>query len=67
MAHADGGGGDLDGVRATFAGDGRAERQHPRVSGLLAGLGATLPSLRRVLGPLMERRGRRVKARLESV
>ncbi len=56
--------GDIAALVLACAADGRPERQQPRSSGLLAGLGATLPSLRRVLGPLMERRGRRVKERL---
>ena len=46
------------------AADGRTERQRPRVSGLLAGAANLMPGLRRMLRPVMEARGRRVKERL---
>jgi short-subunit dehydrogenase len=46
--------------------DGRPERSIPRASGMLATLGYIAPSLRRVLRPLLERRGRRNKARLRA-
>ena len=43
------------------AADGRAERMTPRFGGYLATAGYLLPQLRRVLLPVMERRGRRNK------
>jgi len=46
--------------------DGKLERVTPRLSGLLATLGYVAPSLRRVLRPLLERRGRRNKAKLRA-
>jgi short-subunit dehydrogenase len=46
--------------------DGRAERSTPRLSGALATLGYVAPSVRRLLRPLLERRGRRNKARLRA-
>jgi hypothetical protein len=46
--------------------DGKLERATPRLSGALATLGYIAPSLRRALGPLLERRGRRNKARLRA-
>jgi short-subunit dehydrogenase len=45
------------------AADGKVERTAPRVSGYLATLGYLVPGLRRVLLPVMERRGRQVKER----
>jgi hypothetical protein len=42
--------------------DGRAERAHPVVSGVMANLGYLFPPLSRALRPLLERRGRRAKA-----
>jgi short-subunit dehydrogenase len=46
--------------------DGKPERATPRASSVLATLGYIAPSLRRVLRPLLERRGRRNKARLRA-
>jgi len=46
--------------------DGRVERAAPRVGGALATLGYLAPGLRRVLRPLLEREGRRRKARLRQ-
>ena len=46
------------------ASDGRRERTYPAAGGLLATLGYLLPSLRRRLKPLLERKGKRAKARL---
>jgi hypothetical protein len=46
--------------------DGRLERATPRLSGALATLGYVAPSVRRVLRPLLERIGRRNKARLRA-
>jgi short-subunit dehydrogenase len=48
------------------AADGTPERALPPASGYLATLGYLVPSLRRALRPLMERRGRQVKDRLRS-
>lgn len=45
------------------AADGRVERTAPRVSGYLATLGYLMPAVRRVLMPVMERRGRQVRER----
>ncbi|MCA9656416.1 MAG: SDR family oxidoreductase [Myxococcales bacterium] len=45
------------------AADGRVERMRPRLGGYLATLGYLLPSLRRVLLPTLERKGRAAKAR----
>jgi short-subunit dehydrogenase len=45
------------------AADGKVERVAPRVSGYLATLGYLFPIMRRVLMPVMERRGRQVKER----
>jgi short-subunit dehydrogenase len=42
--------------------DGRRERTIPARTGALARLGAAMPSLRRVLAPSMERRGKSAKA-----
>lgn len=44
------------------AADGAAERVIPRVTGYLATAGFLFPRLRRLLVPLMERKGKRVKA-----
>jgi hypothetical protein len=44
------------------AADGKPERMAPRLSGYLATLGYLFPSLRRLLVPIMEKKGRRVKA-----
>lgn len=44
--------------------DGKLERATPRMSGLLATLGYIAPSVRHVLRPMLERRGRRNKQRL---
>ncbi len=46
--------------------DGRLERATPRLSGALATLGYIAPSVRRVLRPLLERRGRRNKEKLRA-
>jgi short-subunit dehydrogenase len=46
--------------------DGRVERATPRMSGALATLGYLVPGLRRALRPLLEREGRRRKARLRQ-
>jgi short-subunit dehydrogenase len=46
--------------------DGRLERSTPRLSGALATLGYFAPPIRRVLRPLLERRGRRNKAKLRA-
>ena len=46
--------------------DGMVERTMPRMGGYLATLGYLMPGLRRVLGPVMERRGRRAKERWRS-
>jgi short-subunit dehydrogenase len=46
--------------------DGRLERTTPRLSGALATLGYIAPSVRRVLRPLLERRGRRNKEKLRA-
>jgi len=46
--------------------DGRPERSTPRLSGALATLGYIAPSVRRVLRPLLERRGRRNKEKLRA-
>lgn len=43
--------------------DGKRERALPRVSGFLATLGYLAPQLKRVLDPLLERRGRKAKER----
>ena len=43
--------------------DGRVERAVPRASGYLATAAYVLPALRRVLKPVMERRGRQLKER----
>jgi short-subunit dehydrogenase len=45
------------------AADGKVERTAPRVSGYLATLGYLFPVVRRVLTPVMERRGRQAKER----
>jgi len=45
------------------AADGKVERTCPRMAGYLATLGYLAPGLRRVLVPVMERRGRKVKER----
>jgi short-subunit dehydrogenase len=44
--------------------DGRVERQFPVGGGRMATLGYLFPSLRRMMKPLLERKGARVKARL---
>jgi short-subunit dehydrogenase len=46
--------------------DGKLERATPRMSSLLTTLGYLAPSLRRVLRPMLERRGRRNKQRLRE-
>ena len=46
------------------ASDGRRERTYPAAGGLLATIGYLVPSLRRRLKPLLERKGKRAKARL---
>lgn len=46
--------------------DGQRERTHPVQTGVLARLGALVPSLRRVLVPVMERRGREAKRRFRE-
>jgi short-subunit dehydrogenase len=46
--------------------DGKVERATPRLSGVLATLGYIAPSVRRVLRPLLERRGRRNKEKLRA-
>jgi short-subunit dehydrogenase len=46
--------------------DGKPERATPRLSGALATLGYIAPSMRRVLRPLLERRGRRNKEKLRA-
>lgn len=46
--------------------DGKLERITPRLSGALATLGYVAPSVRRMLRPLLERRGRRNKQRLRE-
>lgn len=46
--------------------DGTRERALPKLSGALATLGYFAPPMRRVLKPLLERRGRRVKEKLRS-
>jgi short-subunit dehydrogenase len=43
--------------------DGKRERTHPLQTGVLARIGALVPSLRRMLVPAMEKRGREAKAR----
>ncbi len=48
------------------AADGRVERMRPRLGGHLATLGYVFPPLRRVLLPLLERKGRRAKARFAA-
>ncbi|HWN66345.1 MAG TPA: SDR family oxidoreductase [Haliangium sp.] len=45
------------------AADGKVERTAPALSGYLATLGYLFPAVRRVLMPVMERRGRQVKER----
>jgi short-subunit dehydrogenase len=46
--------------------DGRRERTHPVQTGVLARLGSFVPSLRRVLIPTMEKRGREAKRRFRA-
>jgi short-subunit dehydrogenase len=46
--------------------DGRLERATPRMSGALATLGYIAPSVRRLLRPLLEARGRRNKQKLRA-
>ncbi|HEY6179794.1 MAG TPA: SDR family NAD(P)-dependent oxidoreductase, partial [Kofleriaceae bacterium] len=46
--------------------DGKPERTTPRLSGALATAGYLAPSLRRVLRPMLERRGRRNKQKLRA-
>lgn len=46
--------------------DGRIERATPRLSGALATLGYIAPSLRHVLRPILERRGRKNKEKLRA-
>jgi short-subunit dehydrogenase len=46
--------------------DGKLERDTPRLSGALATAGYLAPSLRRVLRPMLERRGRRNKQKLRD-
>ena len=46
--------------------DGKVERATPRMSSVLATFGYIAPSMRRVLRPMLERRGRRVKAKLRA-
>jgi short-subunit dehydrogenase len=46
--------------------DGKLERATPRMSGALATLAYLAPSVRRVLRPLLERRGRRNKEKLRA-
>lgn len=48
------------------AADGKVERTLPKVSGMLATLGYLVPAMRRVLLPVMEARGRRVKERYRA-
>jgi hypothetical protein len=48
------------------AADGKLERMRPALGGRLATVGYVFPALRRALMPLMERRGRRAKARLKA-
>jgi short-subunit dehydrogenase len=46
--------------------DGKLERATPRLSGALATLGYIAPAMRRMLRPMLERRGRRNKAKLRA-
>jgi short-subunit dehydrogenase len=46
--------------------DGKIERVTPRMSGALATLGYIAPAMRRVLRPMLERRGRRNKQKLRA-
>jgi len=48
------------------AADGRVERTRPRVSAALATLGYLFPALRRVLVPVLERKGRAAKQRFRD-
>jgi short-subunit dehydrogenase len=48
------------------AADGRRERVASRMSGYLTTLAGVFPGLRRALGPMMERRGRRARERYRS-
>lgn len=48
------------------ANDGKLERDTPRLSGALATLGYIAPSVRRILRPVLERRGRRNKEKLRA-
>ncbi len=48
------------------AADGRVERMRPRIGGYLATLGYVFPALRRMLLPVMERRGRAAKERFRA-
>jgi short-subunit dehydrogenase len=57
---------DVAALVVACAADGKLERATPRMSGVLATLGYLSPSLRRWLRPMLERRGRRNKARLRA-
>lgn len=48
------------------AADGKLERMQPRLGAYLATVGYLFPALRRVVLPLMERRGRKAKERFRS-
>jgi short-subunit dehydrogenase len=48
------------------AADGRRERMRPRFGGHLATLGYLFPQLRRLLEPMLERRGKRAKDRFRA-
>ena len=52
-------------VLASFV-DGKRERTHPLQTGMLARLGSMIPSLRKMLVPAMERRGREAKERFRE-
>lgn len=54
---------EIAGLVLRCAADGQVERVKPKLGGLLATAGYLLPSLRRVLLPILERQGRRNKAR----
>lgn len=55
--------GDIAALIVECAVDGQVERTAPRLSGYLATAGYLFPALRRVLLPVMERRGRQAKER----